>query len=244
MTILALKGLCKEYSLNKQKFEALCDINLEVKKGAFISLVGKSGCGKTTLLKLIAGLETKSKGQIIFTPSDIKVGMVFQEARLMPWLTVEENMALSLHNIQDEEIKNKRIEYYLDMMGLSKFRKAYPKEISGGMAQRVALARALCYDAELILMDEPLGALDAFTRKNLQEELVNIFLKAEKTIIFVTHDVDEAVYLGQQVLVMEDGKILNITDISLSYPRDIKSEAFYNLRTSILNQLTKCEVQV
>ncbi|HWQ62586.1 MAG TPA: ABC transporter ATP-binding protein [Negativicutes bacterium] len=236
MTALALKGLCKHYELPGKRVVALAGIDLAVAAGSFVTIVGRSGCGKTTLLRIIGGLERQTAGEVAFSPPAARVGMVFQEPRLMPWLTVEQNMALAMRHKEPEEIKQ-AVGHHLEMLGLSSFRDAYPAQISGGMAQRVALGRALCFSADIILMDEPLSALDAFTRRNLQEELVNIFQKYGKTIIFVTHDIDEALILGQRVLVMESGAITRDLAVSFPYPREKTGEAFFRLRESLLDSL-------
>lgn len=214
--------------------KALADINLTVAKGSFVTIVGRSGCGKTTLLRVISGLESQSAGEIIFQPCSTKVGMVFQEPRLLPWLTVEQNIALAIQHKADRDELRQTVAHYLDMLGLTQFKNAYPDQISGGMAQRVALGRALCYNSDVILMDEPLSALDAFTRRSLQEELVKIFLAYHKTILFVTHDVDEAIMMGQRVIVMEKGRIIREIEVPFSYPRHVAGEAFYRLRENVL----------
>jgi sulfonate transport system ATP-binding protein len=153
--------------------------------------------------------------------------------RLMPWLTVEQNMTFSLARQTSKAHFRKTVDAYLDLLGLTDFRNVYPSQISAGMAQRVALGRTLCFDPDIILMDEPFGALDAF-RRSLQEELVRIFLSERKTILFVTHDVDEAVFLGQRVLVMDQGRLAQETGVNLLYPRDPLSKEFYVLREEIL----------
>jgi len=163
--------------------------------------------------------------------------MVFQEPRLMPWLTVEQNMAVGLIRERDIRKSQATVSQFLTMMGLKKFKDAYPAQISGGMAQRVALGRMLCYNPDLILMDEPFGALDAFTRRNLQKLLIEIFRAQKKTILFVTHDVDEAVFLGQEVVIMEAGRISRQVPVNLSYPREISSHAFFQLREDIMGTI-------
>jgi ABC-type nitrate/sulfonate/bicarbonate transport system, ATPase component len=215
---------------------ALAGVDLTVAANSLVAIVGQSGCGKTTLLRIIAGLERQSAGEVAVYPPGGRIAMVFQEPRLMPWLTVEQNMALAMPHQSREEIK-RTVGLHLDMLGLSAFRNAYPGQISGGMAQRTALGRALCYNAAIILMDEPLSALDAFTRRNLQEELVNIFQRHNKTILFVTHDIDEALILGQRVVVMADGRIAREFAVPQPYPRSPASESFYKLRASLLDSI-------
>lgn len=243
MAGLIIKNLSKTFHINDKKVKALNDINLSINNESFTAIVGKSGCGKTTLLKIICGLEKQTTGELEFTHCDEnnhdskRVGIVFQEPRLMPWLTVEQNMAFprvkNKNNSDIHEIVNK----YLSMLGLEKFKDAYPSQISGGMAQRVSLGRTLCYDPEIILMDEPFGALDAFNRRKLQNEFINIFREYKKTIIFVTHDVEEAVYLGQDIVIMDEGSIIKQIPVPLDYYRDTTSSEFLKLREEILNSI-------
>jgi sulfonate transport system ATP-binding protein len=237
MAALTLNNISKTYPLETLQVAALTDINLQIEAGQFVTIVGRSGCGKTTLLRLIAGLEEKTAGQLIFNPPGAKIGLVFQEPRLMPWLTVAGNMAFALLKETDKTVVEQTVNHYLKMLHLEDFRHAYPAQISGGMAQRTAVGRALCFNPDIILMDEPLGALDAFTRANLQKELVQIFRPAGKTILFVTHDVDEAVLLGQRVIVMGDGKILNEFAVPLAYPRKTTDKEFFAIRTQVLEAI-------
>lgn len=237
MAGVKIQKLCKTFWINGQEINALSDINLTIEDGTFVTLVGKSGSGKTTLLKLICGLEKSTRGNISFPPPDKsincqpeRVSIVFQEPRLMPWLTVEQNMAFPLIKEKNRERVAKTVNHYLDLLSLMEFKDAYPAQISGGMAQRTALGRTLCYDPDVILMDEPLGALDAFTRKKLQADLINIFLLQKKTIVFVTHDVDEAVLLGQRVVIFEAGKIVEHMPVNLGYPRNPLSRNFLNVK--------------
>ncbi len=237
MAALILSNVSKTYTIDSRPVAALTDINLMVEAGEFVTIVGRSGCGKTTLLRLIAGLEQKTSGQLVFTPPNAKIGLVFQEPRLMPWLTVESNMAFAMLKESNRDHVQQTVNHYLKLLGLEDFRQAYPSEISGGMAQRTALGRALCYNPDIILMDEPLGALDAFTRASLQRELVHIFRLACKTILFVTHDVDEAALLGQRIIIMSEGKILKDVPVPLTYPRNTASKEFYDIRTQVLQTI-------
>jgi len=245
MAGIKIKNLTKIYKISERRFPALSDINLNVEDGSFTTVVGRSGSGKTTLLRVLCGLEEKSSGEVIFTQGSsnklkAKVSMVFQEPRLMPWLTVGENMAFSLIN-EDCKVKKCIVDRHLELLGLEKFRDAYPHQISGGMAQRVALGRTLCYDPEVILMDEPLGALDAFTRQILQREIVKLFVDQQKTVVFVTHDVDEAVLLGQKVVILEDGSIKKELPIELTYPRNPAADGFFKYRQEILNTIMQVQ---
>ncbi len=239
MSRVDVTNLFKSYQLAGRELEVLRGISFTIEDHSFVTLVGKSGCGKTTLLRIMCGLEVASKGDVCFVNNPDNGGssgasIVFQEPRLMPWLTVEQNMAFALARRHNKERTRETVDFYLNLFGLTDFRKAYPSQISGGMAQRVALGRTLCLGSDVILMDEPFGALDAFTRRNLQKELVNIFVAQRKTVLFVTHDVDEAIYMGQRVLVMDRGKIVKDIGVNLSYPRDPLTKEFYTLREKIL----------
>lgn len=244
MAGLEINNFCKQYRINKKPVQAVCDFTLQLEEGSFVTVVGKSGCGKTTLLRLICGLERADQGCIRFAgrtcDSDGRqVSIVFQEPRLMPWLTVKQNVAFGLIKKKNRHNTNQLVDKLLGMLGLTAFQDAYPHQISGGMAQRTALGRTLCFDPDIILMDEPFGALDAFTRHNLQQELADIFLSQNKTILFVTHDVDEAVLLGQRVLVMDKGAVIRDLAVDLPYPRNALSHDFFQLREEILQTILK-----
>ena len=243
MAGLIIKNLSKTFEIGDKKIQVLKDINLIIPNKSFVTLVGQSGCGKTTLLKILCGLENKTEGTIKLTDStekeNNKISIVFQEPRLMPWLTVEENMAFSLINCKDKNYVKEKVSGYLKLLGLYDFRKAYPPQISGGMAQRTSLGRTLCYEPQIILMDEPLGALDAFNRKKLQNELINIFLKSDKTIIFVTHDIEEAIYLGQKIIVMDTGEIIKEIPVNIDYYRDTSSLEFFYHKKEVLSIFNK-----
>ncbi len=239
MSGLEIDGLDKQYRIKDRWFHAVSDINLTIPEGQFVTVVGKSGCGKTTLLRLICSLEDADKGSIRLTNGDPntidrQISIVFQEPRLMPWLTVRQNMSFALHREKDRNKVGARVDSLLSMLGLTEFQDAYPSQISGGMAQRTALGRTLCYDPDIILMDEPFGALDAFTRRKLQLELVDIFFNHKKTILFVTHDVDEAVFLGQRILVMENGRMVCDQLNELPYPRNPLMSEFLMVREKII----------
>ncbi len=232
---------------NGESTNALEDANLEIKDGEFVCLIGPSGCGKTTLLRTVAGLDTPDSGRVTLdgdpiTVPDPRRGMVFQEYSLFPWRTVMENITfgMELQCIPKKEIA-KTAEEYLKMVGLEQFRDSYPYELSGGMRQRVAIVRALANDPSVLLMDEPFGALDAQTRNVLQQELLQIWSEKKITILFVTHSVDEAVYLADRIVVMSarPGKIKEIVNVSLQRPRDRTSRQANELRNEILKELAE-----
>lgn len=221
---------------------ALVEVNLTIQPGEFVSIVGTSGCGKSTILRLIAGLIRPTTGEIRLGGKPIvgagpDRGMVFQKATLFPWLTVEKNVSFSLRmqKKQDKEL----VEHMLKMVGLEEFRKDYPHQLSGGMAQRVALVRSLINHPDILLLDEPLGALDAFTRMNMQDEILNIWREQKQTVVMVTHDVEEAIYMGTRVLVMEPrpGRVKADIPIELAEPKQRDSEEFQAYRNRILKML-------
>ncbi|MES2205889.1 MAG: ABC transporter ATP-binding protein [Pseudomonadota bacterium] len=245
---LDIKHLSKHYPVrNKAPLSVLEDISLSIKPGEFVSIVGSSGCGKSTLLRLIIGLENDYVGdiqldghQIVGTSLDR--GIVFQEHRLFPWLTVEQNIGIGLLNADlSEASKRQTIQEHIALVGLEGFESAYPHQISGGMSQRVAIARALVNRPEVLLLDEPFGALDALTRTYLQQELHRIWEAEGITMILVTHDVEEAVYLGDRVVVMQPrpGRIKRIIDVPLPHPRDRASYAFSVLKEDVLSEFSE-----
>jgi ABC-type nitrate/sulfonate/bicarbonate transport system ATPase subunit len=223
---------------------ALSNVDLEIKKGELISFVGPSGCGKTTLLRLIAGLDTPQNGNLFM--DDVQIvkpgydrGYVFQQAALFPWKTVSENIGIGLQARKIYKRDKELINDYIEMIGLHGFENAYPHEISGGMAQRVAIARALINKPKALLLDEPLGALDAFTRIELQETIRNIWAETGITIALVTHDVDEAIHLSSRIAIMtaRPGKISEIIDVNLGWERDRNDDNFIILRRKVLEKL-------
>ena len=228
-----------------QTINAVKDINLEINNNDFVCLVGPSGCGKSTILRLISGLITPTTGEIILNDEKItgptdKIAMVFQKPTLYPWLTVYDNIAfgLRIHKEKEEVIKEKVLNM-IDLINLNDFTSSFPSELSGGMAQRVALARAIVNDPKVILFDEPLGALDAFTRMKMQDEIISIWAKKKQLAIMVTHDIEEAVYMSTKVVVIDKnpGRIKKIIDIDMPYKRDRESMKFIEYRNEILSLL-------
>ncbi len=222
---IRVAGLDKVYHPKRSApTQALSDIDLEVRRGEFVSVVGPSGCGKTTLLKILAGLIPRTAGEVSIAGRVVdrpipEVGMVFQAATLLPWRTAASNIefALEAKGGLSRSERAAVAREYLDLVGLGEFANRYPHELSGGMKQRVAIARSLSYQPEVLLMDEPFGALDAQTRERLQEELVRIWEHTGTTVVFITHDIEEAVFLGQRVAVMtgRPGRIKEIVTVSL-----------------------------
>lgn len=225
MSLLKIENLRKLYELADMEIKALDGIDLEVGDEEFIVIVGRSGSGKTTLLRILAGLETKTSGRIEFQGKQVDedhvlpVGMVFQEPRLLPWLNVEKNILFPFLASGEYRSLGGKSSAILAMLGLEDYRNAMPSQLSGGMAQRVALGRALAGDPKVVLLDEPLGALDYFTRGALQHELAKLFLGGGKTFIMVTHDVVEAFLMATRVLVLKSGRITHSFAMELEYPR-------------------------
>ena len=220
---------------------ALDRINVEIAPGEFVALLGASGCGKSTLLRLIAGLEVPTKGEAIFNGvpiegADPRRGLVFQEHTLFPWLTVRKNIEFALKATKQYKEEKHTIGQWISIAGLTEFADHYPHQLSGGMRQRAALVRALAVSPDALLLDEPLGALDSFTRMTLQDELLRLWNKRKNTMVMVTHDVDEAIYLSQRILVMSPrpGRISKVIEVPMSYPRNRAHSDFTRLRSEIL----------
>ena len=228
---------------NGNEKRVLDNINLSVFRGEFISILGSSGCGKTTLLRLIAGLDTVQEGKILFdgeriSGTDPKRGYVFQQGCLFPWLTIEDNIAMGLKARGVYKQNKLRVQEFIDKIGLTGFEKNFPHQISGGMAQRVAIARALINDPELLLLDEPMGALDSFTRADIQNMLLDLRKERNTTMILVTHDIDEALYLSDRIVIMtpRPGRISEVLEIHDGFPRERGSSVFLEKRAKILER--------
>ena len=224
--------------------QALSNISLSIAPGELVSLIGPSGCGKSTLLRLIAGLDTPDSGELLVGSDPINEpsaerGLVFQDPNLFPWLTVRRNIEAGLVARGVLREKRNEVDEFMRLVGLEAFADAYPHHLSGGMAQRVALARALINHPKVLLLDEPLGALDAFTRMRLQDEVLRLWENRRTTMLLVTHDIDEAIYMSDCILVMTPapGRIDRKIEIRLSRPRDRTSESFLRLRSDILEHL-------
>ncbi|MCL2233620.1 MAG: ABC transporter ATP-binding protein [Treponema sp.] len=214
-----------------KQVEVLKDFNASFPEHSIVILLGKSGCGKTTLIRIIAGLESYDSGELQRPPLQ-KIGMVFQEPRLMPWLSVWNNIVFG---IKKSKINKAAIESIIELTNLTGFENAYPHQLSGGMQQRTALARALVYNPEMILMDEPFASLDYFIRETMQNKLIEIHSATGKSIVFVTHSVDEALILGHKIIVMGDGQVRKEYDLTgFSHPRDILSDELITMKKDIL----------
>lgn len=238
---LIIHDVNKSFVVNGQSVDVLKDINLEIEEGEFVVIVGHSGCGKSTLLKMIAGLEKNDTG--ILSVDGKKVdgpgmdrGMIFQEHRLFPWMSIEKNVQLGLKGLSKEE-KRKLSDQYLELVKLSEFKKAYPSQLSGGMSQRAAIARSLVSQPEILLLDEPFGALDALTKIELQKEMLKIRERFHNTMIMVTHDIEEAVFLADRIVVMSarPGRIKDVIKVELGKYRDRGSTDFTHYKKKIFD---------
>lgn len=242
---LSIQSLQKEYQLKERRLRVLEDINLNIQPGEFVSIVGPSGCGKSTILRLVVGLDAEYQGRILLdgnpiTSTSTDRGIVFQDHRLFPWMTVAENIGFALINSSlSPAEKAERVALNIARVNLTGFESAYPHQLSGGMAQRAAIARALINEPKILLLDEPLGALDALTRLYLQAELQRIWIEHRSTMIMVTHDVEEALFLGDRVVVMQSapGRIKRVVNVPLDHPRDRSSPLFHRLKDEILEDL-------
>jgi nitrate ABC transporter ATP-binding subunit len=243
---LTIHGVTKRFTVGDDEVEALAPVDLAIPKGEFVCMIGASGCGKSTLLRIIAGFEEPTTGEVAIDGKPVTGpgsdrGMVFQDYALFPWMTVRQNISFGprQRHLAREEI-DRTTDEFVRMVGLERFADRYPNQLSGGMKQRVAIARVLANNANILLMDEPFGALDALTREQLQNELLQIWKRTGVTTIFVTHSVEEAVLLADRVLVMSagPGKIDSDFRIDLPRPRDVSSPEFNALRRDVARRLT------
>ena len=253
MAQLSAKNITKVYGSGENAVTALENVSFDVEDGEFVSILGPSGCGKSTLLRIIDGLLKPTTGEILIDGEEVNGsgqdrGMVFQSFNLFPWRTVRENVefGIEIGDMSKTERRERSAEF-IEMVGLADFTDAYPKELSGGMQQRVGLARALAIDPEILLMDEPFGALDAQTREVMQTELLKIWSQHQKTSVFVTHDIEEAIFLSDRVIVLtgRPGHVNEIIDVPFNRPRhghDLKADpAFGDLRERIWDKLFEGE---
>ena len=242
---IEVKNVSKTFESYKKTLDVLKDINLHIDDGRFVCFLGPSGCGKTTLLRLIAGLDTPTSGEVIANGEVVKEpsgdrAFIFQQYSLFPWLTVIDNVMFGLNlNNKSKEENLKRAESYLESVGLIEFRDAYPHELSGGMKQRVAIIRSLLNYAPILIMDEPFSALDMHIRHKLQKQLIGVWKKFDNTILFVTHDVDEAVFLADDIVIMgkDPGKVNDVFHVDLERPRNRKSKEFVEIEEKVISKL-------
>jgi len=241
---IELKKITKAYkNLKKSEFTVLKDISFSIDKGDFIIILGESGCGKSTLLNMLAGLETPSSGEIYVDGEKIEGihpsrSMLFQQPTLIPWLNVKENVAYGCKLRGDTDQLDYRVHQFLEIMGIEEFSHAKPNQLSLGMAQRVCLARALVGLPHILLLDEPFASLDTFTQAHIQEEMVNLWLSEQFTAVFVTHDIDEAIRMGNKIILLagEPATIQDIFEVNEDYPRDINNPAFKEIRKEIMEK--------
>jgi ABC-type nitrate/sulfonate/bicarbonate transport system ATPase subunit len=254
--MIEIKNLSFIYGYGKKKkrnLEILKDVSLSIENNAFFCILGPSGCGKSTLLKIVAGFEKCTSGEIlddgrVINDVSYQRAMVFQEDAVFPWLDVYSNVeyGLSVRKV-DPQIRKEKVEYYLNIVGLKGCEKVYPKELSGGMKKRVDLARVLANDPKILLMDEPFGALDALTKEKLQEQLVEIWEGSKKTILFVTHDIEEALFLGDKIAIiqsMKQGGEVKVYDVGFQRPRKLQLKEdpeFQKMRRFFIEELKKYE---
>ncbi|MYN07999.1 ABC transporter ATP-binding protein [Pseudoduganella aquatica] len=238
---LLIEHVSKSFALKGERLPVLDDISFRVEPGEFVAIVGASGCGKSTLLRLLAGLDTEYEGRLQHDGKDIQGtdlnrGLVFQDHRLFPWLTVEQNIALSFTNTRVPAAERReRVAAEIARVGLDGFADAFPHQLSGGMSQRAAIARALVGKPDVLLLDEPLGALDALTRLRLQQELRRLWQEEGITMLMVTHDIDEAVYLADRIVVLDarPGRIRRVQEVALPHPRQRGQAGFVAIRDSL-----------
>ena len=242
-TKLEVRGLQMAFRTDGNEVRVLEDIDLDVREGEFVCILGPSGCGKSTFLNLVAGFLSPTAGSLRIDGEDVRGPdprriFVFQERGVFPWLTVEGNIGFGLGRLSEAE-RERRIAHYVQLVGLDGFEKAYPHELSGGMKQRVEVARALAVDPDMLYLDEPFGALDSITRLVMRGELLRIWRAEKKTILFVTHDIEESVQLADRVVVMtaRPARIRRIVEIDLPHPRDLSSRRYLELRDGIFEEI-------
>ena len=233
----------KNISIHFGSVEVLRDISLDVNEGEFVCILGPSGCGKSTLLNIVGGFIPQSAGEVTIdgepvTKPDPRRIFVFQERGVFPWLTVEQNIGFGLFNCSEEE-KSRRIAHYVQLVGLGGFERNYPRELSGGMKQRLEVARALAVNPDVLYLDEPFGALDSITRLQMRRELLRIWQAEKKTILFVTHDIEESVQLADRVVVLSQrpAHIQRIVEIDIKHPRDLSDPRYIALRDEIFGEI-------
>ena len=239
MSKVEFRGVTKRFGA----VEVLRPIDLSVNEGEFVCFLGPSGCGKSTLLNIVAGFITPTEGSVTIdsvpvTGPDPRRIFVFQERGVFPWLTVEQNTGFGLHRLHEGE-KRDRIAHYIQLVGLQGFEKAYPGELSGGMKQRLEVARALAVNPDVLYLDEPFGALDSITRLQMRRELLRIWQAEKKTILFVTHDIEESVQLADRVVVMSQrpARIRRIVEIDIAHPRDLSAPRYIELRDLLFSEI-------
>jgi NitT/TauT family transport system ATP-binding protein len=251
---IVLRDVRKTFALRNEEFVALDGVSLDIADNEFVTAVGPSGCGKTTLMNILAGLEEPSAGEALVDGRPVdgpgpERGVIFQQYALFPWLTVRQNVEFGLRTAGVAKVERReRAEYFIKMVGLEQFADALPKMLSGGMKQRCAIARAYAVNPSILLMDEPFGALDALTRVKLQEQLLATWSREKRTVVFITHDVDEAVFLANRVVVMaaRPGRVFDVIDVDLPYPRteDVRlSPAFGELRNRVWHSVYHQETE-
>jgi sulfonate transport system ATP-binding protein len=239
--ILDIRHVKKDFPFGNGVLKVLEDINLEIEEGEFVSIVGASGCGKSTLLKLITALEEVTEGEILIDgekvtgPSE-KCNMIFQEPRLLPWFSVAGNIEFTIPSYISKKEKKKRVAEHIELVGLNGFEKAVPSQLSGGMQQRVSIARALATKPEILLLDEPFGSLDAFTRISMQQETMRIWEREKTTMLLVTHDIDEAIFLSDRIVVLskKPGRVKESIQVKLMRPRERSSYDFMQIRRNVM----------
>ena len=246
---LEIRNVNMDFTVKGQTMHVLDDVSLDVREGELLVIVGHSGCGKSTLLKIIAGLEVQTSGACLVDGSAVTGPgpdrtMIFQEHRLFPWMSIQDNVEFGLRGRPRDE-RAPIADRYLDMVGLSEFKHAYPSQLSGGMSQRAAIARALTTDPEVLLLDEPFGALDALTKMELQDELLKLRQEQESTMVMVTHDIEEAVYLADRIVVMSSrpGRVEEVIDVNLGRPRDRGSVDFAWYKKRVLDHFFKAKAK-